>query len=420
MIIRGTSLIGQGILSIEVRNPQYRSAVGIALRNGQSFSVNKLDYLSSPSISDAVARGLLEIVLEDPDVVQEENIGVGPGTTNYVSKFTGTKTIGNSGISDDGAGEYTLSDGTGTILSVGKTAPAFNSTDAAGQDVTIRARDANSSGASDLNGGSIIIRAGSPANGGTEGTVQIPGSGERSTVIGVHANPSAAGDDSIIIGSYACADRFNGIAIGAYTCALGSDEGICAGSNAKVDGAYATAIGPYTEGVGTESTALGVGAVANIANTVNIAGLDIVQKYNAYKWNSLGNNTSRPTLIHADPTNLLSTSTVTLTMPSGCHAWVEEVGLIISNLVLDGGSLAAQPTCSFGITGNNSKHLTATLMTTLGSKFNRQRFTTLATDVAGETSFTMQITIAGSISGGGANKVYKGRPYWVLRVVEDE
>ncbi len=270
------------------------------------------------------------------------------------------------------------------------------------------------------NGGSLILQAGVGVSGGIQGTVQCPSAGVvSSTVIGLMATAFVPGTDSVTIGSYARATEANGIAIGAFACAIGSAEGICAGSNSKVDSDYATAIGPYTEGIGLESTALGVGAITNLANTLNIAGLDIVQKYNALKWNALGNNISRPNVIYGEFVDLLATSTVTFTMPVGSHVWIEEVGMIITDLNLDGGALTAQPTCSYGITGNNDKYLAPTLMTLLDAEFTRERFSTLLADV-GETSLTMEITLAGTIAGGGAAKSYKGRPYWVVRAVEDE
>ena len=59
---------------------------------------------------------------------------------------------------------------------------------------------------------------------------------------------------------------------------------------------------------------------------------------------------------------------------------------------------------------------TVTLFTAAGT---RERYTTLLTDV-GETTLTAGVTIAGTIAGGGAGIAYRGRPYWGVRVVENE
>jgi hypothetical protein len=85
---------------------------------------------------------------------------------------------------------------------------------------------------------------------------------------------------------------------------------------------------------------------------------------------------------------------------------------------MGGGSLSTQPTYTFGITGNDSKYLGSTTSTLLTALYKRQRHTSLAAD-DGETSMTFEITVAATVSGG-SSPSYKARPYWVIRVVEDE
>jgi len=271
-------------------------------------------------------------------------------------------------------------------------------------------------------GGNIILQPGIPTQGGATGTVQCPGPATGSTLIGVQSTWCQVGPDSVTIGSYARAWSENSIAIGAYACSgdgvTDYQECLAIGANSTVDGTYGTGVGPYTDVDGAEATALGIGAVARLDHTVNITGVDIVQKSDAYKWNVLGNNCSRPTIIYGEPVTVLATSTVTQTMPTGCHVYIEECGVVCSTLTLNGGTLTTQPTLSFGITGTNAKHRAAEITTLLTASHTRERYTTLLTDV-GETSLTMTITVAATITGG-TSPVYKVRPYWVVRAVEDE
>lgn len=271
-------------------------------------------------------------------------------------------------------------------------------------------------------GGSITLQPGTATEGGTRGSVLMPGVAENSICIGHNASaPNATDTDVIAIGSYCSASGINGVAIGYGTSAVASTEWgepMAIGPNSATDGDYACALGQYAYALADYTTAVGAGSCANITKTSNIAGIDVVQKYDEYKLDSLANNTARTVIIWGDPVSVTATSTVTKTMPTGIHVWVEEVGVIVSTFSLNGGTLTTQPTLSFGVTGDNDKHRVAEITTLLTAAYTRERYTTLLTDV-GETSLTMQITVAATITGG-TSPVYKVRPYWVVRAVEDE
>lgn len=107
---------------------------------------------------------------------------------------------------------------------------------------------------------------------------------------------------------------------------------------------------------------------------------------------------------------------VTTNIEAGYKAWIEEAGFIVISFNLDGGVLGTQPTIRFGITGILDKYKTATTTTLLTDLSKRARYTTLSAD-DGETSFTAGMTVSGVISGGGGSESYKGKPYWVIRVL---
>jgi hypothetical protein len=109
---------------------------------------------------------------------------------------------------------------------------------------------------------------------------------------------------------------------------------------------------------------------------------------------------------------------VTVTIDSGYYAWVEEMGFICTKFNMDGGSLSTQPTIRFGITGTLAKYKAAAITTLLTARLKRARYTTLLQD-DGETNFTAGMTVAGSISGGGAGKQYAGVPYFIVRLRQD-
>ncbi len=96
--------------------------------------------------------------------------GVGPGTTNRIAKFTAANAVGNSGITDSGAGEWTFRDATNQIAAFGLVAAQFSVADTAGQNVTLRARDANGG---NRTGGDLIMRPGFGSGSAHSGTFRV-------------------------------------------------------------------------------------------------------------------------------------------------------------------------------------------------------------------------------------------------------
>lgn len=301
------------------------------------------------------------------------------------------------------AKQLALSDGVYNVAVFGGgSVSAFHVDGAAGENITLRAQDADSG---DQDGGNIILYAGASSGTGMRGTVQCPSEGTDSTAVGAYSY--AGGAASAAFGFYAYATGQDGLAVGEAASVNSGDYGTAIGSSTVAEGDYASAFGAF--------------AAARVTKTHNLAGLDTAQHdaWNQYtQFDELLSFSARPNVVHGREIDLLATSTVTLTLPAGVHAYVEEVGLICSTLSLDGGALTTQPTVSFGVTGDNDKHRAAEAMTLLTAAYKRERFTTLLTD-DGETSLTMEITSAGVITDGTA-PAYKARPYWVIRVVEDE
>lgn len=113
-----------------------------------------------------------------------------------------------------------------------------------------------------------------------------------------------------------------------------------------------------------------------------------------------------------------STGDQSISIEASHKGWLEEVGWVVTELTLDGGSLTTQPTVRFGIVGSLAKYKAAAATTLLTATGKRARYTTLLED-DGETTFSAGMTVAGVITGGGGSEVYKGKPYWVYRILAD-
>jgi len=483
-------------------------------------------------------------------VVQEFSSGGnvnGTGTPGTLPVWTLADTIGDSQVTDDGAGEWTFSDGTNQVLAMGLVAAAFNVAGQPGVDITVRGRDADTG---NQNGGSLILAGGAPSGTGLRGTIQCPGAGAHSTALGeqaiasgdwsvvvgsgdagvTYANPTASAAAAIAIGPGATASGLYGIAQGpsaqatatygvaigyqansaglgcvaigavtvtqeeggiaigtqasttgknsiaigvaasaqtsggpfftdmkiaigsgasvaagaAYGIAIGysasaftgtgnivigtgaitsvtagDERGIAIGDTATTGGTHCTAIGYSTLASDDYAIALGDDADARVAKTINVSGLSCARNDDGESdyWLYFG---SRTNVVYGPEIDVLGApADVTLAFPASCHAWIEEAGFITTELVLDGGAVGVQPTVRVGITGTPAKYLAAVAATLLNAEGGRERYTTLLAD-DWETSFTAGMTVAGTIVGGGGSESWKMRPYWVIRVVEDE
>ncbi len=89
----------------------------------------------------------------------------------------------------------------------------------------------------------------------------------------------------------------------------------------------------------------------------------------------------------------------------GKHFWIDEVGLIITQL---DGSLTGQATIRFGITGTPQKYLANVLTTQCGALLSRQMYDTLLADV-GESTLVAGVSIGGVLN---LATKYKGKFYF--------
>jgi hypothetical protein len=246
------------------------------------------------------------------------------------------------------------------------------------------------------------------------GTLLAVTTGSQNTALGETAGLSTGANQvaSMSLGFSANATANYAVAAGANSAASGQFSVVLGAGDTAMTYANPTASA-------VACIALGAGAQSRITETINISGLDCARKDDAQAnyWLNYG---SRTNIIYGPEVDFLGApADYTVTVPANCKAWVEETGWIQTVLTLDGGALTVQPTVRFGITGTPAKLLAAAITTLLTAAGTRERYTTLLSDV-GETTLTAGVTIAGTIAGGGAGIAYKGRPYWVVRVVENE
>lgn len=107
--------------------------------------------------------------------------------------------------------------------------------------------------------------------------------------------------------------------------------------------------------------------------------------------------------------DLKTVAETTLTIPTGCKFWIDEVGIICTSLA----ALTTQPTFRAGISGNPAKQSAATTTTTLTAAGKRERRTPIAPE-DGETTLTAGITVAAVAT------TMRGRFYWRGILLEDQ
>jgi hypothetical protein len=248
-------------------------------------------------------------------------------------------------------------------------------------------------------------------------------SGRGSLAAGRHA--LAAYDNGIAIGSYAQDYGVSGVAVGqassvtavkgvavGYGASASNAFAIALGASAAASGSTAAALGANAVASGFAAAALGTYAVSRIAYSVNLGGPVIVRKDNGEAAGiTFQTFNGACDFLFTKEMDLKALGFQTISLPAGCHFWVEEVGLILTTLP---GTVVTQPTVQFGISGTPAKFLGPTLCTLLTATFKRERFSTLLAD-DGETSLRVEVTV---IAAGSAD--IKGRFYFKGVLVEDE
>ena len=234
-------------------------------------------------------------------------------------------------------------------------------------------------------------------------------SGAGSLAAGMSAVATLA--NGIAIGSYAHTYAVLGIAIGSVSDVAGT-RGIAVGYGASASNFAATALGTIAVASGSASAALGAYAVSRIAYSVNLGGPIIVRKDNGEAAGiAFQTFNGACDFLFTKEADLKALAAQTISLPAGCHFWVEEVGLILTTLT---GTVVTQPTVQFGISGTPAKFLGPTLCTLLTATFKRERFSTLLAD-DGEITLRAEVTV---IAAGSA--AIKGRFYFKGVLVEDE
>jgi len=99
----------------------------------------------------------------------------------------------------------------------------------------------------------------------------------------------------------------------------------------------------------------------------------------------------------------------TLTLPTGCKFWIDEMGLIATSI----NTLTVQPTVHYGITGTPAKHHVAAITTAITAAGKREIETPLVPE-DGETSLVAGVTIAATAT------TALGRFYFRGMLVENE
>lgn len=177
-------------------------------------------------------------------------------------------------------------------------------------------------------------------------------------------------------------------------------------------GLRATCLGFKNIASGIGSTAIGDRGIARIQDTVNIAGPLIIRKDDGEPIaDAFRVFAGAEDIILTDEVNLAAIANQTIALPAGCHFWVSECGIILTELT---GVITTQPTIQFGIAATPAKFMAPVLTTLLTAVLKRERFQVLLSD-DGETTLLAGVT-AGAVVGTSMS----GRFFWRGVLVEDE
>lgn len=221
-------------------------------------------------------------------------------------------------------------------------------------------------------------------------------SGSTSTAIG--QSTTASGTATTAIGSSASAS-------GAYDTALGQSAN-ASNSNTTAIGAYAVASNYTATALGCEATAsaqyavaLGGKAKADVDYTHNTTGGSIISAAGAAATSATDRIlyfSGQENIIFSEDMSITATingtaNVQTITIPANSTFYVNEVGVVVSAFT----SIATQPTVTFGVTGDTTKFVGATLTTNLTALRKRERFV-LTSGGDGETSLVATMTVQGA------------------------
>lgn len=221
---------------------------------------------------------------------------------------------------------------------------------------------------------------------------RVTASAYQSVALGV--NVTASGSYSVSIG-VSCTAGYNSVTVGRSCLNTSGDSGVSIGHSCNVSA--------------TDSVALGRGAKGRVSLTTNIRGPIINSRDDDEDLNDFLEFCGVEVTLMSKEVNLETVADQTLTLPSNCKFWLDEVGIIATSIV----SLSTQPTIRFGITGSLAKHLAAVITTDLTATAKRETFTPLV-PADGETTLTAGVTIVA------VGTTVLGRFYWKGVFIEDE
>lgn len=189
------------------------------------------------------------------------------------------------------------------------------------------------------------------------------------------------------------------------------ENGTAIGTGAVNSNAHGQAFGRNAKNEnGNGGQALGNDSYNRISDSTNISGAIIIRKDNgevasdAYKLYA-----GAEVIILSKETDLKSTGTTTITIPTGVKFFVDEVGIICTQY----SSVNTQPTVSYGKTGSNAYLKAAAITTDITAVGSRERETSLLT-AEGLASLTAEVTIAAT------GTTLQGRFYFKGFIVENE
>ncbi len=232
-------------------------------------------------------------------------------------------------------------------------------------------------------------------------------SGERAIVIG--ANNTASGTACITIGYDNTASGTGSSAIG-YNNTASEQAGSAIGYDNTASGTGSSAIGVTNTAAGDYSNAIGYKAEARINYTTNIGGPQINRKDDGEAAGiAFESFCGVQVVLMTKEVDLEVVADQTITLPSGCKFWHDEIGLIATSI----NTLTVQPTIRFGITGTLAKQNAAAITTDITAAGKREIEVPLVPE-DGETSLTAGVTIAATAT------TALGRFYWKGLLIEDE
>lgn len=151
------------------------------------------------------------------------------------------------------------------------------------------------------------------------------------------------------------------------------DGKVGVGTNLAVSGIDATAIGYASEAAGDNSIALGTGAVARRADTINIAGAIIIKDGSSGEPNWQRYYSGAEVVIFSRDIDLTLVADYGLALSSNLYFWLSECGIICTAI----DAMTVQPTVRFGVDGDEDKQVAATQTTLLTDAHKREAFTPL-------------------------------------------